>query len=218
MGAGPFLSPSWYRVAGLRPKLREHASLSRHRYRGRSWYVIHDHATGRAHRLSAASYMIVGGMDGTRTVDRLWHEAAIRLEEEAPSQEEFIQLLTQLYSADLLQTEGTVDSAELLQRAEKTDRAKWMGNILNPLALRMRFWHPDKFFERTLPLLNWVFGWPGSILWLSVVLPAIVLTAQHWQELSGNAGDRILASDNILMMGLSFLVLKPCMSWGTGTR
>jgi putative peptide zinc metalloprotease protein len=216
MSAGSFLSSSWYRVAGLRPKLREHASLSRHRYRGRSWYVIHDHATGRAHRLSTASYMIVGGMDGTRTADRLWHEAATRLGEEAPNQDEFIQLLAQLHSADLLQSEVTSDSAELLERAEKVDRAKWVGNILNPLAVRMRFWHPDKFFERTLPLVSWLVGWRGGLLWLIVVLPAIILTAQHWQELSENASDRILAVDNILMMGVSFLVLKTLHELGHG--
>jgi len=90
MSAGPFLSSSWYRVAGLRPKLREQASVSRHRYRGSSWYVVHDPSTGRAHRLSTASYMIVGAMDGTRTVDQLWHEATFRLGQEAPSQDELI--------------------------------------------------------------------------------------------------------------------------------
>src|SRR5215470_4719541 len=110
MNAGPFLSSSWYRVAGLRPKLREHASISRHRYRGSSWYVLHDHATGRAHRLSRASYMIVGGMDGTRTVDQIWRDAAYRLGEEAPSQDELIGLLAQLHAVDLLQTEVTPDS------------------------------------------------------------------------------------------------------------
>src|SRR6516162_10290233 len=139
MVAAPFLSSTWYRVAALRPSLREHVSISRHRYRGRSWYVLHDHATGRAHRLSTSTYMIVGGMDGARTVDQLWHETASRLGEEAPSQDELIGLMAQLYFADLLQTEVTPDSVELLERAVKMNRARWMGNVLNPLAMRMRF-------------------------------------------------------------------------------
>ena len=216
MSAGPFLSSSWYRVAGLRPKLREHASISRHRYRGSSWYVVHDPTTGRAHRLSTASYMIVGGMDGTRTVDQLWHEAAFRLGQEAPSQDELIQLLAQLHSADLLQTEVTPDSVELLERAAKVDRARWLGNILNPLTVRVRFWHPDRFLERTLPLVNWLVGWRGVVLWMIVVPPAVVLCAQHWQELSENAADRILATDNILIMALSFIALKTLHELGHG--
>jgi putative peptide zinc metalloprotease protein len=160
--------------------------------------------------------MIVGGMDGTRTVDQLWHEAAFRLGQEAPSQDELIQLLAQLHSADLLQTEVTPDSVELLERAAKVDRARWMGNILNPLAVRLRFWHPDRFLERTLPLVNWLVGWRGGALWMIVVLPAIVLCAQHWQELSENASDRILATDNILIMTLSFLALKTLHELGHG--
>ena len=59
-------------------------------------------------------------------------------------------------------------------------------------------------------------GWRGGVLWMIVVLPAIVLCAQHWQELSENASDRILAADNILMMALSFLVLKALHELGHG--
>ena len=216
MAAGPFLSSSWYRVAALRPRLREHVSINRHRYRGRSWYVLHDHATGRAHRLSTPTYMIVGGMDGTRNLDELWHETAARLGEEAPSQDELIGLLTQLHSADLLQTEVTPDSAELLERAAKMDRSRWLGNLMNPLAMRMRFWHPDKFFERTAPAIRWLIGWQGLVLWLFVVAPAAALGLQHWQELSENASDRILASDNLLLIGLSFVVLKTLHEFGHG--
>jgi len=155
-------------------------------------------------------------MDGTRTINQLWQDTATRLGEEAPSQDELIRLLAQLHSADLLQSEGTPDSAELLERAVKIDRAGWLGNVVNPLAIRVRFWHPDKFFERTLPKVNWLFGWQGTLCWLIVVLPAIVLSLQNWQELSENASDRILAADNILMMALSFLVLKALHEFGHG--
>ena len=35
----PLLSSSWYRVAGLQPRLRSHARLHRMRYRGALWYL-----------------------------------------------------------------------------------------------------------------------------------------------------------------------------------
>ncbi len=46
--------------------------------------------------------MIVATMDGTRTVDTLWTEAAKRLGEEAMSQDAFIRFVTDLHAADLL--------------------------------------------------------------------------------------------------------------------
>jgi len=214
--AAPFLSSSWHRVAALRPALREHVSISRQRYRGRSWYLLHDHATGRAHRLSTSTYMIIGGMDGMRTVDTLWRETATRLGQEAPSQDELIELLAQLHSTDLLQTEVTPDSSELLERATRIARSRWLGNIVNPLAMRLRFWHPDKFFERTLPLVDWLVTRWGAALWLLVVLPALVLAIQHWQELSQDVSDRVLAADNVVLMALSFIVLKTLHELGHG--
>lgn len=160
--------------------------------------------------------MIVGGLDGKRTIDQLWQDAATRLAEEAPSQDELIRLLAQLHSADLLQSEVPPDTTELLERAVKVGRAGWLGNVVNPLAVRLRFWHPDKFFERTSPLVSWLFSWQGALCWLVVVVPAIVLSVQNWQELSENASDRILAADNIVMMTLSFLVLKALHELGHG--
>jgi putative peptide zinc metalloprotease protein len=216
MSAAPFLSSSWYRVARRRPKLRDHTSVHRHRYRGNIWYVVHDHATGRVHRLSPAGYMIVAAMDGTRTVDELWREAGTRLEEEAPSQDDVIQLLAQLSATDLLQTEVTPDAAPLVERAARAGQSRWLSNVLYPLALRIPLWHPDKFLERSRSFAMWLFGWIGTLLWLLAVLPAIVLAAQHWQELSVSASDRILAADNILLLALTYFVLKALHEFGHG--
>jgi len=216
MTAAPFLSSSWYRVAQRRPKLRDHTSIYRHRYRGCIWYVVQDHATGRMHRLSPAGYMIVAAMVGVRTVDQIWHEVGSALAEEAPSQSEAIQLLAELSAFDLLQTEVTPDASALVARAAKAKRSRWLGNVLYPLALRIPLWHPVSFFERTRPLAEWLFGLPGAVLWLLVVLPAPLFAAQHWQELTADVSDRILATDNLLSVALVYLLLKTLHEFGHG--
>ena len=212
----PFLSSSWYRVAHRRPKLRDHTSVHRHRYRGSIWYVVQDHATGRVHRLSPAGHMIVAAMDGTQTVDQLWQEVGVHLAEEAPSQDDVIRLLAELNSADLLQTEVMPDSSALGERAARAGRSGWLGNLLYPLALRIPFWHPDRFFERTRSLSKWLFGLPGAVLWLLVVPPALLLAAQHWQELGADASDRVLAGHNIVPLAMSYLMLKALHEFGHG--
>ena len=214
--AAPFLSSSWHRVAKLRPRLREHVSVNRQRYRGKSWYVVQDHATGRTFRLSPASYSIIGRMDGTRTVDQLWHEAASSIGAEAPGQDEFVRLLAQLSGADLLQTELVPDAAGLLERAAAARRSVWYRNVLNPMSIRLRLWHPDKFFERTLLLAKILFNWRTLALWLIVVVPAAILAILHWGELSVDAADRILAADNLLLLALSFPLVKALHELGHG--
>jgi putative peptide zinc metalloprotease protein len=212
----PFFSSSWYRVAKLRPRLRKHLSIHRHRYRGSACYVVHDHATGRIHRLDPETCAVVGAMDGVRTVDEIWSDAVKRLGEEAPGQDETIRLLAQLYAADLIQTEAAPDVAELFQRSTSAGRSSILRNALNPFAWRMRLWNPDRFLERSAPCVNWLFGWGGALLWVAVVVPAVLLAAQYWRELSENAAERILAADNLLMIGLSYPILKALHELGHG--
>ena len=45
--AAALFSPSWYRVAKLRPRLRSHVEIHRHSYRDQVWHVLQDHALGR---------------------------------------------------------------------------------------------------------------------------------------------------------------------------
>ena len=56
------LSPSWYRVAELRPRIRGHARFHRHRYRGELWYVLQDPASGRCHLLTPAAHRVAGNI------------------------------------------------------------------------------------------------------------------------------------------------------------
>src|SRR5262245_29490471 len=120
--AGPVFSASWYRVAALAPRLRGQAKIHRHQYRGETWYVMQDLASDRVHRFSKAGYVVIGLMDGQRTVQEIWDIATERLGDDAPTQDEMIHLLSQLQAADVLQCEVSPDTAELLRRYESRQR------------------------------------------------------------------------------------------------
>src|SRR5437879_5479781 len=115
--SGPFLSASWYRVSGLRPRLRQHARVRLHRYRGRPWYVVTDPASGRVHRLAPVAFGLVAGMDGTRTLDALWNDAVEQFGDDAPSQDQVIGLVAQLHANDLMQGDVPPDASEIIQRS-----------------------------------------------------------------------------------------------------
>lgn len=113
---GSLFSPSWYRVAGLTPRIRSHAQIHRHQYRGQTWYVLQDLSSERFQRVSPAGYLIIGLMNGQRTVQEIWAVANTRLGDDAPTQDEMIQLLSKLHAADVLQCDVPPDTEELLQR------------------------------------------------------------------------------------------------------
>jgi putative peptide zinc metalloprotease protein len=216
MAPPPFLSSSWYRISGLRPILREHAQIHRHRYRHRVWFVLRDDFTGRVHRLSPAAYWIVAQMDGRRCVDELWLLASRHFGESAPTQDEVLQLLSQLHGADLMQCDAPPDVAELFERHTRQERSRILQMVLNPTSVRIPLWDPDRFLGLTLLWLRPAFGWFGAALWLALTVPALFLAAQHWPELTENAGDRILAADNLLLISLIYPVVKILHEFGHG--
>ena len=154
-------SPSWYRVEGLRPRLRPHGEIHRHVYRGETWYVLEDHASGRYHRFTPEVNEIIGALDGRRTVGEIWERANATLGDDAPTQHEIIRLLGQLHAADLIQADVSPDTEELFERYRETRRKQWLQKLSHPLAIKIPLLDPERFLVRALPFVRPLFSWFG---------------------------------------------------------
>ncbi|MGQ9647141.1 MAG: efflux RND transporter periplasmic adaptor subunit [Thermodesulfobacteriota bacterium] len=201
-------------MAGLKPRLRSHVEIHRHQYRGEVWYVLQDHATGRFQRFNTAAYLLIGIMDGERTVQEIWEEVRARLGEEAPTQDEMIRLLSQLYAVDVLQCNVPPDTEELMRRFEKRRWVQWKQNLWNPLFMRFSLLDPERFLIRWLAFVRPLFSRFGAILWLAVVGAGVVLAGLHWVELTENITDRVLAPANLFLLWLTFPLLKALHEFG----
>jgi len=201
-------NPSWYRVADLHPRLRAHARIHRHEYRGDLWYVLQDPLSGQYYRFSPSAYQVIGLLDGKRSMQEVWELAAARLGDEAPTQEEVIRLLAQLHHADVLQTDVNPDSLELFRRFQRQESMRWKQRLLSPLALRFPLFDPEKLLVSLLPLVKPLFGWLGFLAWLAIVAAGAVVAAMHWPELSENFVDRVLTPQNLILLWLAYPLVK----------
>ncbi len=201
-------SRTWYRVAHLRPRLRSHAQVGRHLYRGQVWFVLTDPLSGRVHRFPPATWQVIALLDGKRTMDEVWSLALERLGDEAPSQDEVIRLLAQLHAADLLAAELPPDLEELGQRGTRTRRRKLLQYAANPLSLKFPLFDPDRLLARLAPFYAPLFSRAGALLWLALVGVAAVLAAEHWTDLTADLSDRVLAPQNLLVLALVFPLVK----------
>jgi putative peptide zinc metalloprotease protein len=212
----PLFSANWYRVKDLTPRLRAHAKIHRHNYRGEIWYVLQDAANDRFLRFTPTAHFVMGLMREGRSVDEVWRLAAEGLGDDAPTQDELIQLLGQLHSADVLQCDVPPDVAEIFERGQKHERQQWQRRLLSPFAIRIPLIDPERFLRRTLPAVRPLFGWIGGIAWLLVVLPAVFLVATHWSELTENFLDRLMTPQSLLVIWMIFPVLKTFHELGHG--
>ena len=110
---------SWYRVANQHISLSAGVTVRRQLFRGSRWYVLCDPFTGQFFRLRPAAYDFIARLGTRRTVEEVWQEAMERDAENAPGQEDVIQLLAQLYHANLLRYELAADSEKLFERCAR---------------------------------------------------------------------------------------------------
>jgi putative peptide zinc metalloprotease protein len=201
-------SANWYRVAGLKPRLRAHARIHRHRYRGSTWYVLQDRSSERYHRFSPSAHAILGHFDGERTVEEIWNAALALHGDAAITQDEMIALLGQLHAADVLVCDVTPDTEELFRRRERGEQAarrRWLTNLF---AWQVPLLDPERFLQRTQRIGTALFAPSGLVVWVAVVALAGVLGASHWRDLSANVVDRALLPGNLFVLWLMFPVIK----------
>ena len=97
----------------------------------------------------------VARLQPDRTVEQAWQQCLDRFPDEAPSQEAVIQLLSQLYFANLLQhTIFAADSAQLFQRYKQRKQREIGFRFLNISFTRFPLLDPDRFLVRILPVFG----------------------------------------------------------------
>jgi putative peptide zinc metalloprotease protein len=215
----PTFSESWYRVQNLKPKLRAGAQISRQFYRGERWYVVRDPAGNQYHRLSDAAYMFVGLLDGSRTIGEAWELVGGQLADNAPTQPEVIQILSQLYSANLIETNISPDATVLLRRHKRMMMHKAKGRLMNIMFPRIPLWDLDWFLKMWMPVMKPMLSWFGTIVWLVVVITAVVLLAPHWDLLwkQGKESVNLYANPiNAMWLYLAFGIIKFIHELGHG--
>ena len=201
-------SPLWHRVEGLCPRLRPQTLIERHVVRGDVWYVAKDRFGAHSYRFSPAVYAVLMRMDGTRSLDKIWHEAVALFGENAPAQDQIISVVSQLYAAELVDSDRPVDHGELAARAATHSRRMVAQRFQNPMFLRLPLADPDRLLGSTVHLVRPLCGLFGACVWLAGVIWFVAEAALHWNELSSDVGDRLLAADNLVTLFLVFPVLK----------
>jgi putative peptide zinc metalloprotease protein len=204
------------RLMQLRVRLRPHARIHRHEYRGQAWFVIEDPTSGRAHRMSPAGREVLGLFDGTRTLAQVGEEAGRRLGAEAPSTQELVALVGTLYRADLVVADARPDLEELAVRGERQRRAKLRQYFLNPLSLRFPLLDPDRWLAHAVRLIAPVPGAAWIAAWFTAAIAGITIAAQNWETLSNGFTDRVFSSENLILLWFCYPVVKLLHEIGHG--
>ncbi|MCW2284566.1 putative peptide zinc metalloprotease protein [Rhodoblastus acidophilus] len=201
-------SPLWHRIERLKPRLRANVAIERQLSRGQVWYVVRDLYSARAHRFSPAVHFMLLRMDGARSLDEIWREAVAHFGEDAPSQDQILRAASQLYLAGVLQSDAAVDARDLAERAERERGQGWRANLRNPMFLRLPLIDPDRFLNATVGLVRPFASWVGGALWLAAMVWLATQMAAHWDALTADMADRVLAAESLATIVLIYPLIK----------
>lgn len=209
-------SANWYRVEDTRPCLRSHVRIHRHHYRGQLWYVLQDPTSGRFQRFTPSAYFVISLMDGKRSVQEIWDLACERLGDDALTQDELINLLSQLHQSDCLRSDTLPDAAEISERRRRDIRRRRVMSVINPLSVRIPIFDPDRLLQLTLPVIRPMMTRTGAVIFAVVVATALVLAALNWSELTGDIVDRVMAAESLVALIFTYPFVKALHELGHG--
>lgn len=207
-------STYWYRVAKLKPLLRDAVQISRHVYRGQPWYVLRNTLSGSNHRFNAMAYALITQMDGRRTVNEIWENAGQLAEEAAPTQDDIIQLLGRLHEANLIQSDILPSTVELVRQFRGIQSSGWKQRMMNPFSIRIPICNPDRFLSQWNHLVAPLFTRAAFFIWLIIVLWAAGAAIMHWPELSSSLSDKLLSPGNLFLLWIVYPIVKICHELG----
>ncbi|UCB54524.1 MAG: PqqD family peptide modification chaperone [Thiotrichales bacterium] len=201
-------SSHWYRVARLKIALRSHVRVHKHVYRDNTWYILRDESSGRHHRFNETAYCFIRLINGNRTVNEIWELMQDKLGDDAPTQQEVINLLGQLHHADHLLADLAPDVEELIDRRTNERRKLFISRIGNPLAIRIPLLDPDRWLKRWIPLARPLFTKTAAALGLFIMLLALLEMTRHWSMLSKHAVEHALSPYNLMIIWFVYPIVK----------
>jgi putative peptide zinc metalloprotease protein len=208
-------SPFWHRVRTMRPRLRPHVQITRQHYRGRRWHVVHDPSSNAYFRLSPVGYEFVGLLDGQRSVEDVWQLGLTRHGDDALTQNEVIQLLSQLYNGNLLSGDTPPETEQLLGRGRDRVQKKAAQQAIGLMYFKVKLFNPDHILNWVEPIMRPVLNRIGFVVWAIWVIAAFIAIAPHMEQLASGF-ESAIAPSNWGWMIVTFILLKLWHELGHG--
>ena len=206
-------SESWHRVAELRVCLRQAVSIRKQLFRGETWYVLQDPFNNHFFRLRPESHQFIVRLSAKRTVAQVWEACLARDPNGAPGQDDVIQLLSQLYHANLLICDLPADSSKLFDRYHKRKRRETRSKLLSLMFFRIPLFDPEYLLRRCSPLVRLFTSRFALLVWLLSLGWAAKTIFEQFPAVVAEAKN-LLVLDNLVLLYLGLVLVKTLHEFG----
>ncbi len=213
--AGPrrTFSESWYRIADQKICLRSTVNIRKQFFRRKKWYVIHDPFNNQFFRISPEAYEFVARLRPDMTINDVWDECIKRNPDDSPGQDEVIQLLSQLYYANLLYHELPPDSTKLFERYRLRKQRELKSRLFSIMFFRLPLFDPEHILKKALPFIRLLISPAAAVIWLFAVICAGKVVIDNFEGLTAQT-QGILAPGNLVYLYAGLVLIKILHEFG----
>ena len=208
MTTDALFSAQWYRVADLVPRVHRDTTRAQHIYRNQVWFVLKGPAGGGSLRVNAAGHHVLAQFDGKRSVAAVWDHTLAGLGDDAPTQDEVITLLGDLFEAGVIEFDRVTDLDQLFDNRQSRSRAEATARFSNPLFLRIALFNPNRLALVLQPALGWMFSRATFLLWLLAMVATVIASAYAWPQLGDAIRNDLVSPRNLLILWFVFPLMK----------
>ena len=192
-------------LRSFRPLLRDDVTIIPQTFRGKTFHVLQDPVSLQYFRVGERERAIIDMFDGRRTLADIHTRLREDLADAAPGFDDLAHFVFSLRGSNLLVADVT--DKFFVDRAREKRKKQILSTATNFLFVRIPLIDPERFLNRTVRYVRWIFTLPFFLVWIAVVAYAVVLFVLNadklWQPVNS-----VLAPANLPLLWIAFVFIK----------
>jgi putative peptide zinc metalloprotease protein len=207
--------------SAMRPlKLRRRPDLEsrRHKYHGRSYWVVKEPVGLNYYRFHDEEFAILNMLDGRTSLQQIKDSFQAEFAPQRISLQDLQQFVGMLHRSGLVISHASGQGRQLRRRGDQKKRKEFLGKLANIFAIRFRGIDPERILTALLPWFGWLFTVWCLIAVACLGLAAIMLVLINYHEFKTKLPtfEQFFAAKNWIWLGLTMATVKVLHEFGHG--
>ncbi|MCA9193165.1 MAG: biotin/lipoyl-binding protein [Planctomycetales bacterium] len=205
----------------MRPlQLRRRPDLEsrKHRYHGRSYWVVKEPVGLNYYRFHEEEFAILNMLDGHTSLQQIKDRFQAEFAPQRITLQDLQQFVGMLHRSGLVISQATGQGRQLRRRGDQKKKRELLSKLSNIFALRFRGVDPEKLLNFLNPFTWWLFTLPCLIVFLMFGLSALTLVLVNFQEFRTKLPtfEQFFAAHNWIWLGVTMATVKVLHEFGHG--
>lgn len=200
-------SDSWHKVSHLHVCLLSSVSVIKQTFRGEDRYVLQDGYNNKYFTLSKEAYRFVSNLSLDKTIQDVVDEMLQHNQDDTPSQNEIIDLISSLHENNLLFFKSIAQNEFIHQRKEEKKYKENKNKIFSFMFFKVPLYNPNSLLNRYKSAIDTMFSRVGFVVWILVCLCGLKIFVENF-DLVYSGAEGMIAPSNLILLYICMALLK----------